>query len=92
MRELVARAVVEGEQHGVEAEAAPDPRDDRLKQGIQDQVLFQLVGDFEDLVQRLGALVILLGELLNLRADSKVALGDDRDSPILRRRSRWPPR
>ena len=53
-------------------------RDDRLEEVVERAVALQVVGDLEDLVERLGALAVALGELLDLRADRAV-LQDEGD-------------
>ena len=78
--EDVLLRVVEREEHRVEAEAARHGGDDRLEDGVEVQVLLDLVGDLEDLVERLGAVAIAPGELLHLRADGAV-LQDECDLP-----------
>ena len=72
VNELIVRGVVEGQENGVEAEAAPDTGHDRLEEGVERQVLLELVGDLEDRVQRLGALSVALGQVLDLRPDRAV--------------------
>ena len=76
--EDVLLAVVEGEHHRLKAQALGHGRGDRLEEVVERPVAFEVVGDFQDLVERFGALAVALGEHLDLRADGAV-LEDEGD-------------